>query len=270
MSDVEPIDEQPPPVSEIDFPPTPSQPPTAAAGPGSSGLESRTAQEESAIIQTHEAMLKGIRSWGFWLLGIGVLQLVGSSASLDPTWGILLLIVGAASFLFQDAAMYVVYGVTLAWAAISNAISGLSSGGWGWAAFAVFQVYLAFTVFRNYVKYRRNQQAYDQLVQGGYPTATLSRAARFFPFIGCGMAALGGIATVAFLAVLIGVAVTDRAIPLTPATWLVGLAIDFLVIGLAVSLSALLGRFRYRALPILACIGAGLVLAIWLLFMALS
>lgn len=269
MSDFDPINQPSEPANETDLPVLPAELTPVVSEASAPAPDTYAADQATLTMRTHAAMLKDLRSWGFWLLGLGVLQFVGSSLSLDPTWGILLLIVGAGSFLFPEVAMYVVYGVTLAWAAINNAIGGLGSGGWGWAAFAAFQVYLAFTVFRNYVKYRRNQAAYDRLILDGHQTATFSRSARFFSFIGCGMAALGGIATLAFLAALIVVAVTEQELPLTAVKWLVGISVDFLVIGLAVSLSAVLGRFRYRALPILGCIGAALILAVWMLLLVL-
>ena len=76
---------------------------------------------------THAVMVKEIRSWSYWLLGLGALHLV-ASGFLDAPWGILLLAVGLVSFVFQEAAMFVIYGVTLAWAATSNVTGGQPVG----------------------------------------------------------------------------------------------------------------------------------------------
>ena len=83
----------------------------------------------------YEAMRKDVRSWGIWSLGLGGLHVV-ASGFLSAGWGILLVIVGGGSFLFQDAAMYVIYATTLAWAAISNLMGGAGS----WIAQSIVQV----------------------------------------------------------------------------------------------------------------------------------
>ncbi|MDI7274626.1 MAG: hypothetical protein QME94_01470, partial [Anaerolineae bacterium] len=75
------------------------------------------ARDQAAVtVVAHALMVREIRSWGFWLLGLGALHLV-LSGFLSAPWGILLGVVGLASFIFHDSAMFVVYGTTLVWAA---------------------------------------------------------------------------------------------------------------------------------------------------------
>ena len=86
----------------------------------SAGRDEEAAQLD-AIIASERT-----RSWGRWLIVMGVIQLVASQF-LDPGWGVLLMLVGVASFYFRSLAMLAVYGVIMAWAAISNAFGGIGS-----------------------------------------------------------------------------------------------------------------------------------------------
>jgi hypothetical protein len=140
--------------------------------------------------RSHEAMLKEIRTWAFWLIGIGVLSLVASTL-LDASWGILLIVVGLVSFLFKDAAMFVVYGVTVAWAAVSNAIGGIGAQQWVWVIFSVIQVYITVRVFISYARFRRVQANWVAMVSDGSGTSPVQdRANRVFPPAGCALSAL--------------------------------------------------------------------------------
>ncbi len=62
---------------------------------------------------------EGIRNWGYGLLLLGFIQIIANNF-LDPAWGVVLILVGAASFYFRTAAMFPVYGVILAWAMVNN------------------------------------------------------------------------------------------------------------------------------------------------------
>jgi len=84
-------------------------------------------------------MSRDVRSWGKWLIGLGVVHLI-ASGSLDASWGIMLILLGAMSILFTSPSMYVIYAVTMAWAGISNLIGA----GLAWGVFAIFQFYLTF------------------------------------------------------------------------------------------------------------------------------
>jgi hypothetical protein len=82
-------------------------------------IKEEEAQPNNIVKNNYAAMLKEIRSWGFWSLGLGAVHLV-TSGFLSAPWGVLLIIVGLASFYFRTASMFIIYAVTLAWAALSN------------------------------------------------------------------------------------------------------------------------------------------------------
>ena len=129
----------------------------------------------------HALMLKEIRSWSFWLLGLGVLHLI-SSGFLNASWGILLIIVGLTSFYFRTASIFIIYVVTLTWAALSN-FKGLESG---WPIFALLQLFIAFRVFQQYRRFRETEDQFvkladDDIIKDSIPK---ERAARSFPWIG--------------------------------------------------------------------------------------
>ena len=82
------------------------------------------AQEQSAEARIEEARLqrsledcgleyskmkKELRSWGYWMMAIGVISLI-LSGLVDSSWGIMLMIVGGCSFYFSESVMFAVYG----------------------------------------------------------------------------------------------------------------------------------------------------------------
>lgn len=212
------------------------------------------------VAQVHQVMLKDIRSWGWWQLGFGVLNFVMSGLS-GAGWGLLLIIVGAGSFVFKDAAMYVVYAVTLGWAGISNLIAGDAS----WSVFALFQFFMVYRVLQSYFRFRNNQTNYQQWMRAsGASPQSIDLAARVFPWLGGG---LGGFA----LTGVIATAVSLFAIIMTGMSgvpvwfdFLVQFVVSVGVLGLAVSLSAVLSRHRYKGIAIFGLCCSGLVLLIWL------
>jgi hypothetical protein len=198
-------------------------------------------------------MLKEVRSWGLWLLGIGVLSLILSGLS-EP-WGVVLLIVGLASFVFRETPMFVVYGTTVAWAAISNILSGQV----GWIAFSVFQLVIAFVVFRKYTRFRRAEKALDSLPGP-------QRASRAFPQIGC---ALGGLAVLGLVIIFAGSVLLSLA-GTTGAEgvfmWLESLMIGLAILGLAVAVASLLSGYRHKVMAVLGIVASSLVLLLELVF----
>ncbi len=214
-----------------------------------------------------QAMLKEIRTSAFWLIGVGVVSIV-ASGFLSAAWGILLVVVGLASFFIKDAALFVVYGVTLAWAAISNALGGIHGQGWGWAAFSLLQIYLVIRVFRDYRGFRRVQSEWQGMPHpDDQAAAAPSRVVRAFPAVGCLLGALA----------LVGVVILFVAL-LDVVGWLeveeVGPALDFVinlaVLGLAVSLAGLLARYRPKVLAVLGIIANSIVLLLYVALALLS
>lgn len=215
------------------------------------------------LIQLHAYVLKEIRSWGYWSLGLGALHLIGAG-QLSASWGIILLLMGGASFLFYDAAMFVVYGTTLVWVALANLLSGTG----GWMAFALLQVYLAFRTFRQFFLFRKAEGGYAALVAEGVIKDPLAgRAAKVFPWLGCllGLISLGGLPAFFIGLILLGY----DAIP--DAAWLLlEVVFDVGVLGLAVSLASLLARYRLKFLAGLGVVTSGLVLLAYLVLYLLG
>ena len=212
----------------------------------------------NATVVAYAAMLREIRSWGWWSLGLGALHLI-TSGFLSAPWGILLLLVGAASFLFREAAMFVVYGVTLAWAAISNILGGQVT----WIIAGLFQVYLAFRVFRQFSRFRRVQEDYDNLSNEGNAESRPSakRTAIIFPWAGglLGILSLGGVMTL-LASTFVLVALSAQVPNLF--SFLGGLTVNLGVLGFAVALSSLLSGYRYKPVAAIGLAASILTLAI--------
>ena len=86
-----------------------------------------------------------IRSWAWSLVVIGVLSLLMNN--LSGTWGVMLILLGLASFYFEVPSMLFVYGITIFWAGLNNA----ATGGGGLVAAAI-QFMIAFGLLRDYVR----------------------------------------------------------------------------------------------------------------------
>lgn len=202
-------------------------------------------------------MLKEIRSWGFWSLGLGVMHLIGSGVFSAP-WGLLLIVVGLASFYFRTASMFIVYAVTLAWAALSN----LTGGTGGWSIFALLQIYFALRIFQQFWRFRKAEEEFlrTSSEETESPALTVERTGRLFPWLGL---FLGGWSTIGLLAVW--AAAIIRA-GLSPGTTdglqilglLEGLVVDFGVLGFAIALASLLCDYRPKIVAIIG-LTAGLL-----------
>jgi hypothetical protein len=216
----------------------------------------------------HLAMLKDIRSWGIWSLAWGGLSLITSGIFSSP-WGILLIIVGLASFYFRTAAMYVIYGVTLAWAALQN-LTGLHGA---WILFSLFQVYATVRVFMNFCHYHKVELEVIRASLAQAPeTLSASRAARAFPWIGTflGIFSFIGFVFVFLLSILIAYQRGNSGSVPGYLTYLLELDINLGVLGFALGLAYVLANYRPKLLGILAIIAGSLTLLIDLGFIVLQ
>jgi hypothetical protein len=109
---------------------------------------------DSPLADTSALMLRELHSWGLWQTGLGVVHLVGGGF-LNAPWGVLLIVVGLASFSFRSAAMFIVYPTTLVWAAFSN----MTGGSTGWVGFGLIQLYFAFRTVRAFSGFLRAERA---------------------------------------------------------------------------------------------------------------
>ena len=229
--------------------------------------EERSAQEriERARLQRkldectleYAKMKKDIRSWGFWLVGIGLVSMV-LSFLLDPSWGLMLMVVGFSSFYFCESAMFVVYGSILAWASLSNLMAGPL-----WAVFAVFQAILAFKVFRQFGKWKKVEKTYRYHHKMGRISKppTPERGARVFPWLSAG-------ASVLSIGTLLGVvggmavspAVEEDLSVMTGLDWAAIFAVNLGVLGLALGLASLISGYRQKAPSVAGVVIGGIVI----------
>jgi len=224
-------------------------------------LTEAAAQAEGAILNDHAAMLKEIRSWGLWSLGLGAMHLV-TAGFLSAPWGILLLLVGLGSFYFRSASMFIIYAVTLAWAALSN----LTSFQVGWAAFALLQLFLAYRVFQQYRRFHSVEGEIQRLVAAepdqGVPLP--GRAARFFPWLGSLLSCSSLLGFVVFFASHIIIAALGSD-PTNAPAWMEfsgNLLMNLGVLGFAAALASLLSRYQPKAISILGLVAGGIMLLI--------
>jgi hypothetical protein len=216
----------------------------------------------------YAAMLKEIRSWAIWSLLLGVIQLI-SFGVLDSAWGVLLLIVGLASFFFHTSAMFIIFGVTLIWAAINN-FAGLQVV---WIGFSLLQIYWAVRIFMAYRRFNlvESQVLASSSVQPFENRSTLL-AARIFPWVG---AFLGGISFLGLLGgLLLDLVVSietggNAALP-SFLYFFLDLMINMGVLGFALGLASVLSKFRFKFLSILALVASSLTLLIALIFIVVS
>lgn len=222
---------------------------------------------DAAIGSLHEKMLDEIKKWAFFLLVIGVIQII-LSESLSNTWGLLLIIVGLSSFYFRSPAMFMVYGTTLGWAAISNALSGSGN----WMMFSLLQVYFAFKTFHQFFQFRKNFIALqtEKDTFGLEKTTIPNHATKLFPWISFafGAVAFVGLVTL-FLAVVIFFSITASETYPAFLDFMEGVVIDLAVLGIGTGLAALFSRYPYKLVSILGLIASVVVLVIEVVFIVL-
>ena len=208
----------------------------------------------------HKLMLKEIRSWGLWSLGLGVVHIL-SSGFLNSGWGILLIVVGLSSFYFRTAPIFVIYTVALSWAALTNLLS-LSTG---WVVMSLLQLYFAFRTFKDFQRFRKSE---DKLTLTSKDISTNSqRAAKSFPWIGSllGCSSLVGFVILFILTIYLGATYGWESLTPTYYNFLQGTMETFGVLGFSVSLASLLSKHTPKALPIIGVIASGLFMVVWLL-----
>jgi hypothetical protein len=211
-------------------------------------------------------MLKEIRSWGLWSLGLGALHIIASGFFSSP-WGFLLLIVGLGSYFFQSASMFIIYAVTLTWAALSN----LMGGNTGWIAFALLQIYFVFRISQQYRRFRAAEKEYAKLTNNTINDGSFAanRAARFFPWIGSllGCSSLIGLVAVVFIIIVIVAGTGNASSVPNYFGFIEESVVNLGVLGFAIGLAALLSSYRPKALAIIGLVASVLTLAIELVLL---
>jgi len=214
---------------------------------------------QAITVQGYAQMQQAIRSWGRWSLILAALHFVGGSV-LNASWGALLILVALASFYFREAAMFVVYGTTLGWAAISNLIASST----GWLILALLQIYWTGQIFGDFFKFRGITSALEKMPpEARQVQPAAGRAAGLFPGLGLLFGLLACLGTILLLGTVF-LAVISRAPDLPPATGArIAFVIDLAVLGVAFGLSAILSRFPGKIVAVVgvACSAIPLFLA---------
>jgi hypothetical protein len=163
--------------------------------------------------------------------------------------------------------MFVVYGVTLAWAALSNLI-----GGGTWAILSLLQSYFAVRIFRSVGRYRGAERDYIKFYEQGRvdEVPVPERAARAFPWLSLALGMVG-IASLlfAFVALGGGWSYESRGAAQKYGELALAVAINAAVLGLGVSISALSARYRYKGMSIGGLVLAALIIAVILMGVAM-
>lgn len=222
------------------------------------GKRSNPSLSSEELSNLHEAIGKEIRSWGVTLLIFGVLHVIASGL-LNAPYGVMLLVVGLASFYFRSASMLVVYAVTLAWAGVSN----LTTGDWIWMGFAVLQGFICFRILRRFLRYRQAEQALADPSDLEASGLTPQRSAKVFPWVAL---VLGGLSLVAFVgvfgsAIVLAVVSSSGTAPEFLA-FVEGLAVSFGALGFALGLASVLCRYRWKIVAVLGMVAGLLTLVI--------
>lgn len=218
-------------------------------------------QTENEIFTDYAKLLKEIRSWGWWLVGLGVMHIIWSGF-LDTSWGILLIIVGLASFYFRSASMFIIYGVVLAWVAMSNFnISELWMIG-----LALFQVFLSVSVFLQYRRFRDVERDYIEKTgnDGDANNSSVNRVASFFPWAGAYLSCSSLIVFVfvSFVVLVIVVQTNNNESLPSYFSLFAGLVTNMGILGFSLGLASLLSRYRPKFLAITALVFGALTLLI--------
>jgi len=217
-------------------------------------LEDRPLEVKPATIYGYSHMLGQIRSWGLSSLVLGAIHLF-TSDFLSAPWGILLILVGLASFYFRSASMFIIYAITLAWAALSNLIS-LDVG---WILFALLQFYLAYRVFRQYQRFHSvevelNADTTDFTAEA---RSDSKRASRLFPWLGSIFGCSSIIAYVLITLAIIVIVIESDGKGIIPDYFgfIENLQLNFGVLGAAIGVASLLSKYRLKGLAILGIVG---------------
>ena len=217
-----------------------------------------------SLLPLHEKMSNAVRSWGNFLIIIGILEMI-TSGSFVNTWGILLILVGLASYYFRSVAMFGIYGTILSWAMVTNLLFGSGIA----FLFSVLQAFFAFQTFRQFFRYRTALSPLGSLQDDPLHNEDFvqDKAAKFFPWLGfmLGLVSFVGFFTI-FLSVIIYFGFTGSNE--TPIVFILveGVLINVAVIGFAAGFSSIFLNYKHKLISIVGMITSALVLLIEIVF----
>ncbi len=241
---------------------------------------SRDADERSEVRKKLASMLperkdvvqmyKSIRSWATTSLVLGGLS-VFAGGTLDPVWGVVMIIVAILSWRIKIPAMFVLYSVFVAWAAIMNGLSVLVGGGVQWLLLAAMQVYWVISILKQFTRY--NQLPLQELYQAGTwpvdlaPPQQESIITGRFSIAGVILAVIALILLpTVFVGGVVLAMITSASQPPQLMEWLLGGAVDIAVLALGLSCAAVLSKNNRRGWAIGGIAVSALVLIGWLVF----
>ncbi len=181
-------------------------------------------------------MYKGIRSWAIISLLIGGLSIF-SGGTLDPVWGIALIIVAILSWKIRVPAMFVLYSAVLAGAAVVNSLTVIMGAAIAWWILAALQVFGAIWVLKRFRSYSR--LPLHELFEAGTWPAHLPPP-QDEAFVSNRFATAGIVLAVVALVASLGIAVesivlqatTQRSLPQQPLSWLLSGVVSTAVLAL--------------------------------------
>jgi len=205
--------------------------------------------------------VKQVRSWGRWSLGWGVINLIFSGLS-NP-FGLLLLVIGVASFYFGSASMFIVYGVVFLYAALSNLLVGDVIAYF----FSIVLTISAVQAFRSYSRYRPVEM---MIISSDEQTETAEshrtgviRSRRIFPWSALlfALASLLGFFISIFMSIIWFLVTGSEE---TPDLFLFfgAVSIQFGVLAFSLGLASVLSGYRYKALSIISMLGGAAAMTI--------
>lgn len=224
-------------------------------------LNSTETVKAADVSVAQSEMQRGLQSWRLWLIVMGVAEMIAANGF--STWGTLLIAIGLASFYFRESPMFLIYALTIAWAGLSNL---LYSSSITWKIFAFIQFFLAFTIFRQFLRFQRAER--DAALE---TQSSTGRAAASFPWLalGLGLASLVCYGTMFFLILANGMIhfyTTHQDLGWTIINVLGTVSLYAALLGLAAGLAGWIAAYPRRWASILGTLAAAATLTISILF----
>ncbi len=219
-------------------------------------------------------MAKEVSSYGKWSLGWGAVNLVFSG--LSSPFGLVLLVLGLASFYFNLASMFIVYGIVFLWAAISN----LFVGGGLASFFTIVLALSAVQAFRNYARYRPVETALltgddgaeiAEADTGDSGPRVSARTAQILPWSSflIAIASLGGLLTSFVIGSIWLVATGNEELPAL-IFFVAAASLQFGILALSLGVASILSGYRYKVLSAIGILGGTVALVIELVLVTIA
>jgi hypothetical protein len=215
-------------------------------------------------------MYQLIRIWGVLML-LGILS-VFIPGTADPAWGIIMAAVGILSWRTWIPAMFVLYSVLFAWAAVMNGMAVLAGAGLRWLAMAVVLILFVAGAIRRFIRCRR--LPLQELFEAGTWPAKLAPPQKEASVTG--RFAIAGVVLVLIAAILLLSALVSTVAPVTIAETsakpqlvarLLSAGVSIAVLALGLGCAALLTKNDRKGWAIGGVVASALILIAWLAYL---